>query len=44
MSYKEVLKALKNTIKMIIIEKFPLKKTKDSLLINTTNLIKGHVF
>ena len=44
-TYKEVLKSIKNRDKSDISRKIsPLKKTKDSLLINTTNLIKGHVF
>ena len=38
------LKVSKNVIKVTKIEKFLLKKTKDSLLINTTNLNKRACF
>ncbi len=44
-SYKEVLKSIKNRDKSDISRKIsPLKKTKDSLLINTTNLNKRSCF
>ena len=44
-SYSEVLKSIKKRDKSDKNRKLaPLKKTKDSLLINTTNLNKGHVF
>ena len=44
-SLSEVLKSIKNRDKSDFKRKIsPLKKTKDSLLINTTNLTKGHVF
>ena len=44
-SYDEVLKVLKNVIKMTLIGNIsPLKKTKDSILINTTNLTKRACF
>ncbi len=44
-SYKEVLKSIKNRDKSDISRKIsPLKKTKDSLLINTTNLTKRSCF
>ena len=44
-SYKEVLKSIKNRDKSDFSRKIsPLKKTKDSLLINTTNLTKRSCF
>ena len=44
-SYKEVLKSIKNRDKSDFKRKIsPLKKTKDSLLINTTNLTKRACF
>ena len=44
-SYKEVLKSIKNRDKSDFSRKIsPLKKTKDSLLINTTNLNKRSCF
>ena len=44
-SYKEVLKSIKNRDKSDYSRKIaPLKKTKDSLLINTTNLNKRSCF
>ena len=44
-TYKEVLKSIKNRDKSDISRKIsPLKKTKDSLLINTTNLNKRACF
>ena len=44
-SYKEVLKSLKKRDKNDLNRKIaPLKKTKDSLLINTTNLTKRACF
>ena len=44
-SYKEVLKSIKNRDKSDFNRKIsPLKKTKDSLLINTTNLTKRSCF
>ena len=44
-TYVEVLKSIKKRDKSDLNRKIsPLKKTKDSLLINTTNLNKGHVF
>ena len=44
-SYKEVLKSIKNRDKSDYNRKIaPLKKTKDSLLINTTNLSKRACF
>ena len=44
-SYKEVLKSIKNRDKSYFSRKIsPLKKTKDSLLINTTNLNKRSCF
>ena len=44
-SYKEVLKSIKNRDKSDLNRKIsPLKKTKDSLLINTTNLNKKSCF
>ena len=44
-SYKEVLKSIKNRDKSDLSRKIsPLKKTKDSLLINTTNLTKRSCF
>ena len=44
-SYKEVLKSIKNRDKSDLNRKIsPLKKTKDSLLINTTNLNKRSCF
>ena len=44
-SYKEVLKSIKNRDKSDFKRKIsPLKKTKDSLLINTTNLTKRSCF
>ena len=44
-SYKEVLKSIKNRDKSDFSRKIsPLKKTKDSLLINTTNLTKKSCF
>ena len=44
-SYKEVLKSIKNRDKSDLNRKIsPLKKTKDSLLINTTNLNKRACF
>ena len=44
-TYKEVLKSIENRDKNDLNRKIaPLKKTKDSLLINTTNLNKRHVF
>ena len=44
-SYKEVLKSIKNRDKSDLNRKIsPLKKTKDSLLINTTNLTKRACF
>ena len=44
-SYKEVLKSIKNRDKSDINRKLsPLKRTKDSLLINTTNLTKRACF
>ena len=44
-TYKEVLKSIKNRDKSDVNRKVsPLKKTKDSLLINTTNLNKRACF
>ena len=44
-TYKEVLKSIKNRDKNDLNRKIsPLKKTKDSLLINTTNLNKRACF
>ena len=44
-TYKEVLKSIKNRDKSDLNRKIsPLKKTKDSLLINTTNLTKRACF
>jgi len=44
-SYKEVLKSIKNRDKSDYNRKYsPLKKTKDSILINTTNLTKRSCF
>ena len=44
-TYKEVLKSIKNRDKSDFNRKIsPLKKTKDSLLINTTNLNKRACF
>jgi cytidylate kinase len=44
-TYKEVLKSIKNRDKSDLNRKIsPLKKTKDSLLINTTNLTKSACF
>ena len=44
-TYKEVLKSIKNRDKSDVNRKIsPLKKTKDSLLINTTNLTKRACF
>ena len=44
-SYKEVLKSIKKRDKSDLNRKIsPLKKTKDSLLINTTNLNKRSCF
>ena len=45
LTYKEVLKSIKNRDKSDLKRKIsPLKKTKDSLLINTTNLTKRSCF
>ena len=45
LTYKEVLKSIKNRDKSDLKRKIsPLKKTKDSLLINTTNLTKRACF
>tara|TARA_Y200000002_G_scaffold322475_1_gene283091 strand:+ start:629 stop:1288 length:660 start_codon:yes stop_codon:yes gene_type:complete len=45
LTYKEVLKSIKNRDKSDLRRKIsPLKKTKDSLLINTTNLTKRACF
>ena len=44
-TYKEVVKSLRNRDKSDIQRKYsPLKKTKDSILINTTNLTKRSCF
>ena len=44
-SYEEVLKSIKKRDKSDYNRKIsPLKKTKDSVLINTTNLLKERVF